>query len=307
MNKITYWEFDKEHLKDSAISMRENIALNYELAQLKDPKTYDEIVNDYCVDALKQAEEIIGKRMHGTVVEVGAGTGIYSCQIAKNEEVEKVYSVEYSKGCVEELMTYVIKSFNFESKVENKIFPVVGSFDNISLPDNSVDFVIDVGSLHHSEDRFKTIKEIYRILKIGGYLIGVDRFSANTSTNLDLNKRLDVEYSKEFKDVRGYDPNEKLTRRMNSEHDPLLAEWEYFIVKSGFRPFIFWIHLFPPKRKLLGAIHKIFFKILGQKLMKKKITQWGNSKIPYYPFFSNKPMKMNMLIVAKKEPYFEMP
>lgn len=307
MNDIIYWNFSKSHLKDSAILMREKIAINYELLQLKDPKIYHEIVNDYCVDALRQAELIIEKNFHGTILEVGAGTGIYSCQIAKNSEVEKIYALEYSENCVKELMTFVIKSFNFKPEIENKIIPVVGSFDDIKLPDNSVDFVIDVGSIHHSEDRFKTLSEIYRVLKVGGYLIGIDRFSPNTLTNLELNKKLDVEYSAKFKEERGYKPDESLTRRMNSEHDPLLAEWEYFIIKVGFRPFIFWIHTFNKKKNILALAHKLFFKFFGHQMMKAKKTQLGNCKIPYYPFFSKKTPKMNMIIIAQKEPFIEMP
>lgn len=208
-------------------------------------------------------------------------------------------------------MTFVIKKHNFPEFVENKIFPVVGSFDEIKLPNESVDFIIDVGSLHHSEDRHKTFQELYRILKIDGYLICVDRCSYNTLSNAQLQKKLDREYSRKYKSERGFKPDLKLTRRMNSEHDPLLAEWEYLLIKVGFKLNLFWIYSIDKRRKVLNILYKstvgLFFKLFGKAMMMKKLTQLGNMKIPYYPFFSKKEQQMNMLIIAQKKEYVEMP
>ncbi|MBE2281649.1 MAG: class I SAM-dependent methyltransferase [Ignavibacteriaceae bacterium] len=311
MNEIVYWNFDKSHLKNSAIQMRETAAINYELKLLSDNKKFKAMNNDYCVDAIKMAERIIGTKISGTVVEVGAGSGVYSCSVAKNSGIEKIYAVEYSEKTVKELMTFVIKKNNFVPEIENKIFPTVGSFDEIKLPDNSVDFIIDVGSLHHSEDRERTFKELYRVLKIGGFLIGIDRCSYNTKTNADLQNKLDRVYSKTYKLDRGYNTEEKLTRRMNSEHDPLLAEWEYLLIKVGFKLTLFWIYSFGTDKKLLRILYKftvgIFFKIFGGFLMYRKITQLGNMKIPFYPFFSKNQQMMNMIIIAEKKEYIAMP
>ncbi|MCF8265778.1 MAG: class I SAM-dependent methyltransferase [Ignavibacteriales bacterium] len=209
------------------------------------------------------------------VVEVGVGSGIYSCSVAANPGIKKIYALEYAPKTVELLMSYVIKKHNFTPEIENKIFPIVGSFDDIKLPDESVDYIIDVGSLHHSENREKTFRELYRILKPGGFLVGVDRCSSNTLSNLELQQKLNIKYSKEYKIQRGMGPDEKFTRRMNSEHDPILAEWEYLLAKTGFKVNIFWIYA--GSKKMSGLFFKIimgtFYKIFGEKMMRKKIRK----------------------------------
>lgn len=309
MNSPLIWEIPQKDINHTAIRMRATIAVEYEKKLFEDDKYFSKIINDYAVDAIRQAERIICKKIHGTVLEVGAGTGIYSCNVAKNKDVDKIYSVEYSDVCVNKLMSFVIEKFPISADKKNKIIPVVGSFDNIKLPDNSVDFIINVNSLHHSENREKTFDELYRVLKPNGYLISLDRASYNTLTNIDLNKKLDAEYTMEFKLQRGFKPDEIYTRRMNSEHDPLLAEWEFLLCRAGFKVNAFWIYELR-RPIILAFFYKLligsFFLLFGNYLMRKKNTQIGHAKIPYYPFFS-KNSSTNLLLIAKKLPYSKMP
>ena len=128
-----------------------------------------------------------------------------------------------------------------------------------------------------------------------------------------LNDALDTEYDTHLKKLMGYDENQKYTRRMNSEHEPLLAEWEYLLAKCGFQNHIFWFLKIPIGAKyrkftiIWNAISKLLFKIIGNKLVKRKVTNIFQMKIPYYPWFSESSTPDDILIVSKKLPYMRMP
>ena len=306
MNKITYWEFSQDNIRESAIEMRALSAINYHKEILALDKGFNDNAYDFRYDCLKIIKKIIGYDISGIVLEIGAGTGIYSCHIAKLRDVEKVYILDYSKICVEELIPFVIKRFRLNESEEKKLYPVVGSFNDIKLPDNSVDFVIAMEALHHSEDREITFREVYKVLKVGGYLIAMDRANFNYLTNRELNEQLDVEYDDKRKKRNCFEKN--YTRRMNSEHKPLLAEYEYLTTKCGFYSRIFWFGNFLGKKGWLWrTFGKLFFKIYGEKMFKKHITDFYFLKIPYYPWFSKHLPRRRILIVARKEPYIEMP
>ena len=308
MNEINYWDADCNHNRDSALEMRERSAINYHIKILAEADMFNKWVYNFRYDCLKIIKQVIGKEIHGTILEIGSGTGIYSCLISKLESVKKIYTLDYSKACIEQLLPFVIDQFNLNEKERMKIFPVVGSFNNIQLQDNSIDFIVAMGALHHSEDREVTFKEVYRVLKPGGYLIACERASYDTTTNQELNKELDQEYNQKHKELMGYNVEETYTPRMNSEHKPLLAEWQYLLTKVGFKPRIFWFLKFRKGIKKLSwnFLGWLLFSMIGPKLFSKSITQILHMRIPFYPWFS----KFNpddILIVSKKIPYTEMP
>ncbi len=312
MNEPIYWDYLNDNIRHSAIDMRERSAINHHKKIFSNKKSFNQWVYGFRYDCLKLVEIIIGRKISGKIIEIGAGTGTFSCVLSKNDEINKIYTLDYSKGCVEILIPFVIKQFNLSKFEEEKIFPVVGSYNNIKLPDNSLDFVIAMGSLHHSENREETLNEIYRVLKVGGYLIACERASYNTRTNYELNSLLEKEYSSEFKKKMGYSIDQKYTRKMNSEHDPLLAEWEYLLGKNGFKNYIFWFLRFTKKSKfrillLWNVLGKVFFKLFGTLMVKRKITQLLHMKIPYYPWFSKSKLHDDLLIISKKEAYVKMP
>lgn len=315
MNEIIEWNYSLNDVRESAIDMRSKSAINYHKKVFSNDKLFHEWIHGFRYDCLNLVEEIIGQKYHGLVLEAGAGSGIYSCHMAKKKNVDKVLAVEYSEECVKNLMTYVIKRFKLNKKQEDKIYPVIGSFDEIKLENNSVDFIIAMGSLHHSENREKTICELYRVLKVGGYLVACERATENTTTNKELNQKLDVEFSNDFKKKMGYKESETYTRRDNSEHDPLMAEWEYLFAKAGFKNSIYWFHRGPRLIRGIGMIFSIFwhtfgrlfFTLFGHAMMKRRLTQVSFLKIPYFPWFSKSKKADKVLILSQKLPYQEMP
>lgn len=67
---------------------------------------------------------------------------------------------------------------------------MVGNFDDIKLENESVDFIIEFDSLHHSFNLDKTIRESARILKPGAKLLAIDRSHWSTSRKEGMNLRI---------------------------------------------------------------------------------------------------------------------
>lgn len=311
MREPEIWPVDTTDKERVAQRLREKIGVEYEKRLLSDPVYLSKVRNNYAISVIDFLEKVIPGLFSGRILEVGSGTGLYSSHLAGKESVSEVFAVEYSEETVRELSLWVLKQFEYPPKIEDKVRFVIGSFNDIRTGKEHFDAVLDVGSVHHSEERDRTISEIYRVLKTGGYFIGIDRASPNTLTNRELNAKLDIEFSEDFKAQRGFDKHEKVTRRMNSEHDPLLAEWEYLLGRTGFETRVFWI--FRPVRGNILAraawntLGRLFFILFGKKLFEKRICQIGHLKIPFYPFFTSNHPEFNIIIVARKLPYVKMP
>ena len=58
-----------------------------------------------------------------------------------------------------------MKKVAYENSTFDKLECVIGDFNDLKVPDNSLDFVLDFDSIHHSEDFELTFKEIGRVLK----------------------------------------------------------------------------------------------------------------------------------------------
>ncbi len=61
------------------------------------------------------------------------------------------------------------KDYKILDKVSDYHPDITADIQNLSLPDNSVDAIICIAVLEHVEEPQKAMKELYRILKPGGY------------------------------------------------------------------------------------------------------------------------------------------
>ena len=116
-----------------------------------------------------------------------------------------------------------------------KVIPVVGSFDDMELPDASLDFVMEIDSLHHSHGLARTLRECARVLKPGGRLLCFDRCHPNTLTDQQVEDMLSQVYSRDFLTANHYPVHITLTRRENGEHEYRLFEWEAAFQAAGLR------------------------------------------------------------------------
>ncbi len=95
------------------------------------------------------------------VLEIGLGLGTVGQQLflsAKNYT-----GLDYSKNPVKILN----KRIEWESS-ENKAIAIQGNAKELPFENETFDFIVSIGCLHHTGDIKKSIEEIYRVLKKGG-------------------------------------------------------------------------------------------------------------------------------------------
>lgn len=250
-NKVTYWLKPSDLLKSVYVHSRSYVSDFDKL--VSDPIREKQIYREHIYMEKEELLEILeisvsanNFEMSGVGVELGSGCSAISVELVKrNENIRKIYAVEI----VPEIVEYAAVPLIYMHKVEEKVVPVVGSFDDIKLSDNSVDFIIEFDSLHHSFDLNRTIRESNRILKPGSKLLAIDRAHWSTSKRR-RNELENVKYSKEFLTARGLDPNIAVTRAENGEHEHLLDDYLSTFKNAGFTD-VNWVFLVDPKLSIL--------------------------------------------------------
>ena len=180
---------------------------------------------------LKLSEQIYGA-MTGAGIDLGGGVGTVSSCVAKSESVESVICLEITENTVKECHPIVILALLKDK--HTKVKSVIGDFDNLKLPNHTLDFAIAWDSIHHSNDVVKTLSEVHRVLKHEGRMIIIDRGHNNSTSDAEIERMLNVTYPEEFL-VSNYLPKDKsLTRRENGEHEYRYEQWEKFFISSGF-------------------------------------------------------------------------
>lgn len=228
------WPVDAELEAAVKVSYRNRLA-----TQLAD-KGADEIARKYVylsdaamtemVDLVEQ--HVLSKPLHGVGIELGSGCGSLAAAVAKRTTVEAVFGLEVCEN-FDVLMEIVAASALGENA--SKVIPVIGSFDDLRIPDNSLDFAVEHDSLHHSDDLKTSMKECARVLKPGGVLICFDRCHPNSVSDDDVNEMLDHVYSSTFLQANGYPTDIVLTRRENGEHEYRLFEWQEAAQAAGLK------------------------------------------------------------------------
>ncbi len=113
--------------------------------------------------------EILGpteRLSNKSAVELGVGTGVYIDTMSKI--FKDITAIDGSKNMIEILTQKLTKM-----KISN-VTPVLASVNDLAvIPTASTDFVYFVGLIEHVIERDIFVKEIDRILKPGGYVLGV--------------------------------------------------------------------------------------------------------------------------------------
>ena len=175
------------------------------------------------------------KKIAGIGVEVGAGPATFSSVLVTLPGVEKMYAVEVCRPIVERLSEKVAEYA--AGNLAHKVIPAIGDFDRLWLENNSVDFVFDFFSLHHSSDLVVTLKELHRVLKLGGFALCFDKARPDHYTPQDLDELLDTVYDQGYNIQFNLPPDLKLTRRLNGEKEYRLKDWQNAFDRAGFRSF----------------------------------------------------------------------
>lgn len=237
---ILHWPISYELKKEAGENYRTNYAIGLkdrEPLEIIRELTFDGVVPNIIPKDIENLfdfieSQILNKKLSGVGLEVGSGPGTFSSLLAKRKAVNKVYGVEICAPIIDLLMPKVANYILGDNI--NKVIGVVGSFDEIQLPENSVDFIFDFFSLHHSGDLNITLKECNRVLKSGGFVLCLDKARPNSYTREDLDELLDTEYGEGYKKQFSLPLGPKLTRRLNGEKEYRLEDWEASFARAGF-------------------------------------------------------------------------
>ena len=126
---------------------------------------------------------------------------------------EKDNLSENSKIAVESLIPKNIKYFNVQNKVET----LLGSFEELEF-ESYFDFIISMGSLHHSNCLFKSMKSLNKALKNKGFLIMNEPSMENKTSNEDYVKKYNTEEFFNGVKIKNYERNDKFLEKQNILH-----------------------------------------------------------------------------------------
>jgi len=95
----------------------------------------------------------------GTVLDLGSGTGYLSIGIAKKIPGVQVYGIDLSRQ--------MVKIASRHAKGVGNVRFDLGNAAELPFEDDSVDFIVSTGALHHWKKPAVVFDECYRVLKAG--------------------------------------------------------------------------------------------------------------------------------------------
>lgn len=231
-------------------------------------------------ELLDRAELVMGTDRWGSGIEIGAGAGWASAALSRRDGVERIYVLELSREFVEHVMPV---SFEHAGARLDRLVRVVGGFDQIALPDESLDFVLAVAALHHADDLAATARELARVLRPGGFVVAIDRYRPDGSSDEDLERLLDAPLSAEVAARYGFEGTNLVRRRDMGEHEHRLAEWKVRFSDAGFQVFPFAGVDFSGRRvyRLLGGAWGAALGRCGRRLLRARRFELLSGQIPY--------------------------
>lgn len=133
---------------------------------------YDESIKDYLINL-----DVLKKNM--TIIDLGSGNGYISLAVAKY--VKKVIAVDISG----EMLSELVKNARLGG-IKN-IETIESDGQDVALKESAADLVCANMYLHHIEQPKLAIKEVARLLKIGGMVFLADY---NEHKNVDLKEKM---------------------------------------------------------------------------------------------------------------------
>ena len=135
--------------------------LNYKKNSKKKIKDYINVPYQYYFSLLKKLKKT-------KLLEIGAGTGQNTFRLIKMKS--NVCATDISPRSVEVMSQKYSKYKNFSSKVAD--------MEKLPFKNKSFDVICSAGSLSYGDNN-KVMSEIYRILKLGGWVVLVDSLNDN--------------------------------------------------------------------------------------------------------------------------------
>jgi ubiquinone/menaquinone biosynthesis C-methylase UbiE len=232
MNRVLNW------LEESTFANNSEIISRNLFARRHQEESADTILLRYVyltlgemTSFLQQVCNDFGVVLQGKGAELGAGCGAVSNALLKLfPAITSIHAIEIVPEVVRLLQQKVTQAAGNQAR----LIPVFGSFDEIKLPDASLDFAVEFDAFHHSNNLDVTLKETARVLKPGATLLIIDRVHYDSLSQVQREYLLAIEYPESFKKTHGLPVEARLTRRDNGEHEIRRSEWRQALNASGF-------------------------------------------------------------------------
>jgi ubiquinone/menaquinone biosynthesis C-methylase UbiE len=145
------------------------------LEKLNDPERLEDIPPGFILEKINIASP-------ETIIDIGAGTGLFSREFARIPTVKKVYALD--------ILDEMIHWMN-ENLVHHwpNIIPLKMEETSTGLEDNLADIVIMINLYHEFHEPITMLNESYRLLKEGGKLGIVDWAKRETEHGPPVQKR----------------------------------------------------------------------------------------------------------------------
>lgn len=158
---IEYQMYDSGEADKPAGSGTEDTATAWRRVQ-EEYGPFSQAVLDYLLN-----HEELGMLVRGAVADIGAGSCWLAGKVSRLERVERVFAQDLSLGF---LRRVGLPAFLDNGGDSRKLTFVVSDFNDIPLPNHSLDAALMFAALHHSLAPIPTIREILRCLKPTGTL-----------------------------------------------------------------------------------------------------------------------------------------
>jgi len=130
------------------------------LQKLNDPQRLKDIPPSYVWEQLKIDHA-------DTLLEIGAGTGLFSEAFMKESRASKVYASDISELMIQWMEAHIVPQ-------HSNIIPLACEEDSVPLEDGIVDVVFMINLHHELHNPLQTFKDAYRVLKPGGKIFIID-------------------------------------------------------------------------------------------------------------------------------------
>ena len=273
---------DSANVVDSAIALRKsNAELVYAPIFSSEENTRRFCETDRVVWRRRTLEKFAcftGRPIAGRVLEIGAGTGWCSAVLSQEPAVEEVYVLEYDRYCVESLIPLVHRAL---AAKQEKIRRVLGSFNRLQCDDGFFDLVVSIGALHHSENLHATLRESFRALKPGGWLLASEPCEFNSLTQR-------AHHDIMHRPIPS-DDGRTVTKAEKSDHVVRLCAYEAAAFDAGFDVTSFVFDATPASGGLVAQFGRMLRGIVRRDaLFTAPRSYAGFQRKVAYPFFAKK-------------------
>jgi ubiquinone/menaquinone biosynthesis C-methylase UbiE len=141
------------------------------VAEKFDPSHASKLENPERLVELPPAKLVELLRLGGaeTVIDFGAGTGMYSLPIAESLPRGILYAVDAQQVLLDRLREKLA-----ERRPAGRVEPLLNVYNQVPLPDGAGDRVLMINVLHHIYDEPAALAEMTRLLAPGGLLVLVE-------------------------------------------------------------------------------------------------------------------------------------